>query len=199
MMVTIISPSNRSQGETGSTGGLLFSSLRHSVRAQRTARKRQDWGVCDALFCCCCCHLWWAGLGNRTNSVAENRHLLSIACNSSSSRTTLVQGYRSTATSPVFPPLYVPYVLTSTGWHRTLCAGSPVSWLLLLHHARLAGIVICRRRCSRGWGGEPGAQVPRVGEKRDFSTVTFLVSNSHVALNSCRDAHIETRSSRSRS
>lgn len=49
---------------------------------------------------------WWAGLGNRTNSVAENRHLLSIACNSRSSRTALVQGYRSTATSPVFPPLY---------------------------------------------------------------------------------------------
>lgn len=49
-MVTIISPSNRSRGETGSTGGLLFASLRHSVRAQRTARKGQDWGSVMRCF-----------------------------------------------------------------------------------------------------------------------------------------------------
>lgn len=59
-MVTRMSLStNQPRGETGTTDGTEKAGL----------------GVCDALFCCPLLLLWWAGLGNRTNSVVENRHL----------------------------------------------------------------------------------------------------------------------------
>lgn len=198
-MVTIISPSNRSRGETGSTGGLLFASLRHSVRAQRTARKGQDWGSvmrCFAAAVVTCGGRGWE-TEQRRREPPSPQHRLQFPFESDDACARLPQhsdvARLSAPVCPVRPDKYgmAPYAVRRQSRE-----------LLLLHHARLAlvaGIVICRRRYSRGWGGEPGAQVPRVGEKRDFSTVTFLVSNSHVALNSCRDAHIGTRSSRSRS
>lgn len=121
-------------------------------------------GVCGALFCCCCC-CCGGGRGWETEQTASQRTAISaslaipVRVGRRLCKATAAQRRR-----PSFRPcmLTVPYVLTSTGWHRTLCAGSPVSWLLLLHHARLAlvaEIVICRRRCSRGWGrGAPRYQ-----------------------------------------
>lgn len=152
MMVTRMSLStNQPRGETGSAGGFWFSSLRHSLRAQRTARKRQDWGSvmrCFAARCCCC-----GGRGWETEQTASQRTaiFLSIACNSRSSRTMLVQGYRSTATSPVLPPLYVPYVLTSTVWHRTLCG------------ELAAGVASCSAGSCRGNSHLPTTLQPWLG------------------------------------
>lgn len=50
MMVTRISLSNQPRRETGSTGGFWVFFARHSVRAQRTARKRQHWGSVVRCF-----------------------------------------------------------------------------------------------------------------------------------------------------